>query len=85
ADVDEPNDRGQTPLAGVAFKGNLEMAKLLVENGADVDADNGLGATAYTFALMFGRKDIAEYLLSKTEKKSIFKNVSFKILKLLKR
>ncbi|HEC1774865.1 TPA: ankyrin repeat domain-containing protein [Campylobacter lari] len=30
ARVDEKNDRGQTPLAGVCFKGYLPMCKLLV-------------------------------------------------------
>lgn len=37
ADVDLPNDRGQTPLAGVAFKGYTDVADVLVAAGADAD------------------------------------------------
>lgn len=82
ANVDERNDRGQTPLAGACFKGDFEMVKLLVENGADIDANNGMGLTPYSFALMFKRSDIAQYLLEKTTNKSLFKRISAKILKL---
>lgn len=82
ARVDERNDRGQTPLAGVCFKGNFEMVKLLVENGADIDANNGMGLTPYSFAIMFNRVEIAEYLLSKSQKRGILKIVSAKILRL---
>lgn len=82
ASVDERNDRGQTPLAGVCFKGDFPMVKLLVENGADIDANNGMGLTPYSFALMFKRSDIAQYLLEKTTNKSLFKRISAKILKL---
>ena len=80
ADVDERNDRGQTPLAGVCFKGDLPMVKLLVENGADIDANNGLGLTPYSFAVMFKRSDIAQYLLEKTKNKTFLKRITAKIL-----
>lgn len=82
ARVDERNDRGQTPLAGVCFKGNLEIVKLLVENGADIDANNGMGLTPYSFAVMFNRGEIAEYLLTKSRKRTILKIISAKVLKL---
>lgn len=65
------NDRGQTPLAGVCFKGYLPMCELLVKYGANIDENNGLGMTPYTFAIMFGRKDVAEFLLKNL--KIIFK------------
>src|SRR5699024_3723027 len=35
ADVDLANDRGQSPLAGAAFKGFTEVATALLEAGAD--------------------------------------------------
>ncbi|MCI5968279.1 ankyrin repeat domain-containing protein [Helicobacter sp.] len=81
ARVDEKNDRGQTPLAGVCFKGYLPMCKLLVENGANIDENNGLGMTPYSFAIMFRRKEIAEFLLQHS-KKSLFKRGALKVLKL---
>lgn len=34
AKVDKVNDKNLTPLAGVCFKGYVEVAKLLLENGA---------------------------------------------------
>ena len=49
---------------------------------ADIDANNGMGLTPYSFALMFKRSDIAQYLLEKTTNKSLFKRISAKILKL---
>ena len=84
AKVDEKNDRGQTPLAGVCFKGYLDMAKLLVSNGANIDENNGLGMTPFSFAIMFGRKDVARYLMIHS-KQSLFKKISFLILNLLKK
>ena len=82
--VDERNDRGQTPLAGVCFKGHLEMAKLLLAFGANPNANNGLGATPYTFAILFGRQEIAELLLEYSNP-NIFKRMSLQILKWFKK
>lgn len=83
ASVDMKNDKCQTPLAGVCFKGYLNIVKLLVENGANIDENNGLGMTPYTFALMFARYEIAEYLAE--QKSSKFKKLSLKILKFFKK
>jgi len=62
ADVDRRNDRGQTPLGGVAFKGDEAMAVLLLAHGADIDADNGCGMTPIMVAAMFGRTRVVERL-----------------------
>lgn len=35
ADPNRLNDRGQSPLAGVVFKNEAEVIKLLLEGGAD--------------------------------------------------
>lgn len=46
ADPDKRDERGQTPLAGAAFKGLVEVAEALVEGGASVNAAGAaLGAT----------------------------------------
>ncbi|TDJ82055.1 ankyrin repeat domain-containing protein [Campylobacter volucris] len=84
ANVDEKNDKGQTPLAGVCFKGYLPMCKLLVEYGANIDENNGLGMTPFTFAVMFGRTDVVEFL-SQNSKKSFLKKISLFLLKIFKR
>ena len=60
--VDRRNDRGQTPLGGVAFKGYEEIVALLLAHGADVDADNGGGMTPLMFAAIFGRTRVVEQL-----------------------
>ena len=49
------NDRGQTPLGGVAFKGYADIAELLIGHGADVNADQGGGKAPLIFATLFGR------------------------------
>jgi ankyrin repeat protein len=64
ADPEQRNDRNQTTLAGVAFKGDLGIAKLLVKYGADPDADQGGGRYPIHFAAMFGNSDIVEFFQS---------------------
>lgn len=55
ADVNRVNDRGQSPLAGVVFKGFDEIARALVAAGADPD----LGTpTARQTAQMFDKKQL---------------------------
>jgi len=56
ADIDRINQRGQTPLEGVCFKGNLEMVQLLLNYGASTDGN------AVTYATMFGNKDVVALL-----------------------
>lgn len=53
ADVDLPNDRGQTPLAGAVFKGYDDVVATLLEFGADPDAGT---PSARAAAQMFGRE-----------------------------
>jgi len=62
AEVDRPNNHGQTPLGGVAFKGDLALAELLLAHGANIEADNGMGMTPLMFAAMFGRHEMVELL-----------------------
>ncbi len=58
ANIDQRNQRGQTPLEGVCFKGNAPMVKLLVENTANIDKN------AIIYASMFGHKDIVKYIMA---------------------
>jgi ankyrin repeat protein len=64
-DPELANDRGQIPLAGAAFKGDTEMARLLIENGADVNAQMTDGKTGLMFAAMFNRIGIINLLLTR--------------------
>jgi ankyrin repeat protein len=59
AEADTANDRGQTPLAGAAFKGYTDVATVLLEAGADPDAGT---PSARAAAQMFARTEILELL-----------------------
>jgi len=63
ADPELPNGRGQTPLAGVAFKGDIESARLLIDAGARVDAAGPDGRTPLMYAAMFDRLELLDLLL----------------------
>ena len=56
ADVDRPNDKNQTPLAGAVFKSHDDVVRALVSAGASPDAGT---PTARDAAVMFGREDYA--------------------------
>ncbi|MBQ0744437.1 MAG: ankyrin repeat domain-containing protein, partial [Pseudomonas sp.] len=56
ADPDLANDRGQTPLAGVVFKGERALIDALILGGADVNFRPPGGKTAMMFAAMFNQR-----------------------------
>ncbi len=63
-DLDYQNPtNGSTPLITAAARGNTEVAKLLLDAGADVDAANHDGSTALHTAAFLCRKDIVRALL----------------------
>ncbi|MGA4542462.1 ankyrin repeat domain-containing protein [Uniformispora flossi] len=55
ADANKANDRGQTPLAGAVFKNEPEIARALLDAGADPDAGSPSAADT---ARMFGKQDM---------------------------
>ena len=69
-----PKKRQMTPLMQAAYNGNLQIIKVLLNNGAKVNlTDNGI--TALNFAIVNGHFNIVKYLLSKGA------NVNLKIKK----
>ena len=56
ADLNRVNQRKQTPLEGVCFKGYMPIVKLLVESGAIITRNSII------YASIFGHKDIVKYL-----------------------
>jgi ankyrin repeat protein len=52
-----------TPLMFAAREGNVEVARLLVEAKADVDAGAGDGKTALSLAIFNGNYEVASYLV----------------------
>ncbi len=64
-DVNAKTEYGGTALAFACDRGNVELAKLLIENGADVDTkDSFYSATPMSWAMMHGHLDILELLVN---------------------
>ena len=63
------NDRrpstGSTPLSDAAFRGNLELVKLLLDRGANVNATNRDGNTPLIGAAFMCRTEVVRLLLDK--------------------
>jgi NAD+ diphosphatase len=60
--IREKNERGWTALHFAARFGQLESAKFLKENGADLTVTNGEGKTASQVAAFWGNDAIAQLL-----------------------
>ncbi|RDH41593.1 ankyrin repeat domain-containing protein [Zooshikella ganghwensis] len=54
-----------TPLLAASFIGRLEIVKLLVNQGANIQAKSVVGDTALIIAQRQGHDEIVEYLKSK--------------------
>ena len=57
-----PTYGGITPLMMAALRGNLEVVKVLLAAGADVNMKDHKGKTAVDYALLRRNYDVAEYL-----------------------
>jgi ankyrin repeat protein len=67
SDVNEGNDRGWTPLHAAAYANKPEIAALLIEKGAALDAEaHGAGGTPLIAALFWGHREVADLLSGHT-------------------
>ena len=62
--VNEVNDAGYSPLILACYRGNTEVAKFLINNGADLNYNNSMG-TALMAAVVKNNVEIANLLLDK--------------------
>jgi len=63
ADVNDPNDRGWTPLHQAAYSNQCAIAEALIRSGADLDAEaHGSGGTPLIAALFWGHREVADLL-----------------------
>jgi uncharacterized protein len=60
--VEEENENGSTLLHFVAVKGKREMAELLLENGAYINAKDKKGRTPAKIAALVGNDDVLRCL-----------------------
>ena len=65
ADVNHPNESGDTPLTYAAFMGHLEIVDLLIDQGAKVSAKGLGGWTPLHLATQRGHKKISQLLIEK--------------------
>ena len=63
--VNSRKSNGDTPLHAAAYQGDLALARLLLERGADVNAANQGGLTPLHEAADSGRREMLELLLSR--------------------
>ena len=71
-DVDMKGNLGETPLFRAFERQNIKMAKLLVDNGADVNAkEGGYGGTPMHLAAAIFDKQFAELLISNGAKVNV--------------
>ncbi|KAF4634220.1 hypothetical protein G7Y89_g3891 [Cudoniella acicularis] len=59
-DFDVPNNEGRSPLHTTAMFGAIEIARLLVHNGADMSTRDNEGNTVLHLALMAKDKEVAD-------------------------
>jgi ankyrin repeat protein len=62
---------GSSPLISASVFGKTEIAKVLIEGGADLDIQNNDGSTALHSAAFFCRPEIIDMLLDKGADKTI--------------
>lgn len=62
--VNEINDAGYSPLILACYRGNTEVAKFLINNGADLNYNNSMG-TALMAAVVKSNDEIVNLLLGK--------------------
>ena len=64
ADPDAADQHGRTALHIAAEEGNVELARLLVYHGANLNAlDKNILSTPLVWAVVHGRRDVAKLLL----------------------
>jgi len=68
ADVDMPDEIGQSPLMTASTHGHTAIAEMLIEGGASLEAATSVDNTALTIAVQRGHDKMTEFLLGKGAK-----------------
>jgi ankyrin repeat protein len=65
--INKENYRGQSPLQTACWKGNLEIVKFLLENGAYPNQKNRNGATPFHKACQEGHLEIVKIMIKRVD------------------
>lgn len=62
-DINEKAENGRTPLIIAAINGDVDIAKVLVKNGADINLKSGSGSSPLIFAAYNNQLSMVKYLV----------------------
>lgn len=65
--VNETNEKGETPLLIATHKNYVEVAKRLIDAGADVNQQDRIQDSAYLYAGAQGKTEILKYMIDHAE------------------
>ncbi|MGE7954463.1 ankyrin repeat domain-containing protein [Lysinibacillus xylanilyticus] len=65
--INETNDKGETPLLIATHENYIEVAKLLIEVGADINQQDNIQDSAYLYAGAQGKTEILKYMIEHAE------------------
>ncbi|PJK16091.1 hypothetical protein CQS04_09225 [Chryseomicrobium excrementi] len=65
--LNETNDKGQTPLLIATHKNYVEVAKLLIDAGADINQQDSIQDSPYLYAGAQGKTEILKYMIENAE------------------
>lgn len=66
-EVDVQNDKGETPLLMATHQNNIEIAKALIDAGADINKQDAIQDSPYLYAGAQGKTEILAYMLAHRE------------------
>ena len=65
--LNETNDKGQSPLLIATHKNYVEVAKLLIDAGADINQQDHIQDSPYLYAGAQGKTEILKYMIEQAE------------------
>ncbi|MGE7842807.1 ankyrin repeat domain-containing protein [Lysinibacillus sp. NPDC093712] len=65
--IDETNDKGETPLLIATHENYIEVAKRLIDAGADINQQDHIQDSAYLYAGAQGKTEILKYMMEHAE------------------
>ncbi|WP_313892317.1 ankyrin repeat domain-containing protein [Psychrobacillus sp.] len=65
--LNETNDKGETPLLIATHENYIEVAKLLINAGADINQQDSMQDSAYLYAGAEGKTEILKYMIEHAE------------------